>query len=357
MFRLGDHFHIGNLRSPQLLLVSVLSACGGGGGVGPPVSTTVPDPPYVSVSAPDCVTPTNLIAEAADAPKNATFMRVQHMGDLGTDELSGQISNVITWPVGDFTGFYPPGTLVPEAQRGYRNAPPPVAASAFQLSCGSAGFLINTFQFSHTLPLVGEGPSISIARELQPEAGLFRNATSTMMFEANINLKHVQYQAPHTGDGTAQLSFFYYARDTTTNTLIAHLIELFDSRAIGVNGVGGESVGFDEQVFFVASPMRATDAAGNPVRYVVVGPGSDTMHNVEAWSRPILFRAQVPYENFRQMLLRLKSGPLSNISTRPEDYRIFAFGVLGEVFPGTGTEHNVVFGASVTDLRLSLSSN
>ena len=149
------------------------------------------------------------------------------------------------------------------------------------------------------------------------------------------------------------MSFFYYARDTTTNTSIAHVIGLFDSRMDGVNGVGSEGIGFDEQVSFVDSPLRATDVVGAPIRYVTVGPGSDTMHNVDAWSRPIFFRAQVRYENFRQILLRLKSGPLPNISARPEDYRITLFGVLGEVGPGTSADHNVTLGGSVTDLRFS----
>ena len=133
-------------------------------------------------------------------------MRVQHMGDLGTAELAGQISKVVTWPVGDLTGFYPPDAVATGAQRGFRDAPPPVAASAFQLSCGGAGFLINTFQFSHTLPLIGEGPSISLAREPLPEANVYPNAAATMTIEANVILQHVRYQAPHTADGTAQLS-------------------------------------------------------------------------------------------------------------------------------------------------------
>jgi hypothetical protein len=342
-------------RHSLLVLAFLLTACGGGGGGGgestPPPSANQ-GTPYVS--EPDCVTPANLIAEAADAPKNATFMRVQHMGDLGTAELAGQITNVVTWPVGDLTGFYPPPDAVAAgAQRGYRDVPPPLAASAFQLWCGGAGFLINTFQFNHVLPLVGEGPSISIAREPLPEANVFRDAAARMTIEANVNLQHVRYQAPHTADGTAQVSFFYYARDTTTNTLIAHVIPFFDSRPPGINGSGGELVGSDGHVTFVASPLRATDASGAPVRYVVVGPGSDTMHNVDAWSRPILFRAQVPYENFRQMLLNLKGGPLPNLSARPEDYRIILFGVLGEVFPGTGADHNVTLGGSATGLRLS----
>ena len=44
---------------------------------------------------------------------------------------------------------------------------------------------------------------------------------------------------------------------------------------------------------------------------------------------------------------------LPAISPRPEDYRITLFGVLGEVFPGTGRDYEVAIGAQVRDLRLS----
>ncbi|APV49455.1 hypothetical protein BWI17_07025 [Betaproteobacteria bacterium GR16-43] len=341
-----------NLRIAPLVLSFLLAACGGGGGgSSAPTVPPVTVPPYVS--APDCSPTTNLISEAADAPKNITFMRVQHMGDLGTAELAGQISNVITWPVGDYTGFYPPDAVATGAQRGYRDAPPPVASSAFQFLCGGAGFLINTFQFNHTLPLTGEGPSVSVAREPSPQPVVFSGPGATLTIEAMVNLKHAAYQGPHTVEGTAQLSFFYSVRDVTTNTDLGHIIQFFDSRPIGVGGTGSETIGSDGVIAFASSPMLARDSAGAPVRYIVVGPGSDTMHTVDAWNRPILFRAQVPYENFRQMLLRMKSGPLPNISTRPEDYRVPLFGVLVEVFPGTGSDHNVTFGGSVTDMRLS----
>jgi hypothetical protein len=341
-----------NQRPFTLALAFALTACGSGGG--DDSSSPPPSPPPTFVSAPDCVTPANLIAEETVAPKNATFMRVQHMGDLGTAELAGQISNPVTWPVGDLTGFYPSAeALAAGAQRGYRDAPPPIAASAFQLWCGDAGFLINTFQFSHKLPLAGEGPSISLAREPVPYVNAFRGPGSSMTIEANINLAHTNYQAPHDWDGSAQMSFFYYALDTTSNTAISHLIMLFDSRPKGTRGSGDEQVAYDFQVYFGVSPLNATDSAGTPVRYATVGAGSETMRFTTPWSRPILFRAQVTYENFRQMLAAMRSGPQPQLSPRPEDYRISLFGVLGEVLPMQGSEHNVSMGGSISGLKLS----
>jgi hypothetical protein len=77
------------------------------------------------------------------------------------------------------------------------------------------------------------------------------------------------------------------------------------------------------------------------------------MRTVSPWDQPLLFRARVTWTNFQAMLVRLKAGPLPNISTRPEDYRITLFGVLGELIPGTGTDYEVAIGAHVRDLRLS----
>ena len=77
------------------------------------------------------------------------------------------------------------------------------------------------------------------------------------------------------------------------------------------------------------------------------------MRTVTPWEQPLPFRARVTYANFQAMLARLKAGPLPALSTRPEDYRITLFGVLGEVIPGTGTDYEVAIGAQVRDLRLS----
>lgn len=330
-------------------LALIAGACGGGGGGG---STTPPpvDPPFVS--APDCVGASSFVSQSAAAPANATFMRVQHIGDAGTAEQAGQVANPVTWAVGDVTGLYPPDPAS-AAQRGLRNDPPPNASSAFQLSCNAAGFWINTARFSHALPLVGEGPSASIAREPQPFARIYRTAADTMTIEALVQVKTIDARQPHVAEGTAQVSFFYYARDLTTNTEFIHVIGLFESRPFGVGSSGVENQASDGLNAFISSPLRTVDATGVPVRYVTVGADTELMRTVTPWDQPLPFRARVTYANFQAMLARLKAGPLPTISARPEDYRITLFGVLGEVVPGTGTEFEVALGAHVRDLRLS----
>jgi len=339
-------------RTSSLAIAAIAllaGACGGGGGAGGSPGPVV-EPPYVS--APDCVGASNFVSQSAPAPFNATFMRVQHIGDAGTAEQAGQVANPVTWAVGDVTGLYPPEPLS-ASQRGFRDEGPPNASSAFQLSCNAAGFWIDTARFSHAAPLVGEGPSASIARELQPAARIFRSAADTLSIEASVQVKTIAAPAFHTGDGTAQVSFFYYARDTTTGMEFVHVIGLFDSRPVGVGGSGAEVLASDGNNAFLASPLRPVDAGGVPVRYVTAGADTETLRTVQAWDRPLLFRARVTHANFQAMLARLRAGPLPSISAQPEDYRITLFGVLGEVMPGTGTDFEVAIGAHVRDLRLA----
>jgi hypothetical protein len=306
------------------------------------------------ISAPDCVDASHMIAELDPAPVNATYLRVQHIGDPGTPELAGEIANPVTWNVGQLTGFSPPPANHAQAQRGFRDIGAPDPASAFQLWCNGAGFLINTRQFRHAAPVTLAGPNVSVARDLSPAAEIFRNATSALTIDGYVRVPFVEYAAPPTTEGTAQVSFFYYAQDMTTGATFAHVIALFDNRLPGVNGAGSENVGADAYTAFVTSPLLPTTIVlGTPPRYASVSPLSDIMHFQSSWSGTSYFRVHVPYEKFRAMLATLKTISLPGISARPQDYRVTLFGLLGEVFPGTGTDHEVALGASVIDLRLS----
>jgi hypothetical protein len=305
------------------------------------------------ISAPDCVDASNFVREFDPAPFNATYMRVQHIGDVGSAELAGEVAYPVTWDVGQFTGLTPvPGTLE-QTQRGYRNQGPPGAASAFQLACAGAGFYIDSRSFSHRLPLVLEGPSASIARDLWPPATVFRNATSALTIEATIRVPYVHVDRPPFVDGTSQVSFMYYAHDTTTGAYFGHTIQLFDNRGAGVNGAGTEAVSADAYNAFVISPLAPQTADGLATEFVAVAPGSSSLQFVLPWTEPRRFRMHIPYARFEAMLARLRRDSLPGISPHPEDYRITLFGVLGEVFPGTGTDHEVALGGSVTDLTLA----
>ncbi|MET0441194.1 MAG: hypothetical protein ABW071_04340 [Casimicrobiaceae bacterium] len=305
------------------------------------------DARYRVVSGVDCVDATNLVAELAPAPLNATYMRVQHIGDPGTAELAGAIANDVTWYVGALSGYSVPAATRAQVQRGYRDIGLPEPSSAFQLGCNAAGFVLNSRSFAHAAPLVLEGPSVSIARDLDPPASIFCNATSALTIEGRVSVPWVRFDSAPVTDGTAQVSLFYYARDSTSGITFAHVIALFDNRAKGINGAGAEAVNADAYTAFVASPLAAS------AEFVTASPVSATAEFGAGWPDRRLFRAHVTYSQFQAMLVRLRRESLPALSPRPEDYRVTLFGVLGEIFPGTRTANEVGLGASVTDLTLS----
>jgi hypothetical protein len=238
------------------------------------------------------------------------------------------------------TGLHVP----PFAQRGYRDAPPPVAASAFQLACGEAGFLINSFQFDHTVKIEGAGQSASIARTPDPWPFAFENAHSRFFIQASIAVptSYSPNRVPEAG--VTAVSFVYYAVDSKSGISVAHVIGLLDNRPAGVGGSGNEILANDGFTPFAASPLAAVDGSGRPVKFVEA-PG-------EKWEEPVLFRADVPYARFKAMLEALQPQA-PRMSTDPLDYQIGLFGVLAEVFVGTERGHDVMLGGSVRGLTLA----
>lgn len=294
------------------------------------------------VSVPDCPGAADFVAEAGPAPRNRTFMRVQFMGDPGTGEREGAVATPVQWDVGTLTGLHVP----PAAQRGHRDEGLPVGATAFQLACEGAGFLINTWQFSHKVAVSGGGPSASIVRDLDPPAP-FGNG---IVLNVRARVPWMLAQQPPVDDGTAQLSFMYYLMDRKSGIQVAHIISLYDNRPAGVGGSGVESLGFDGDVLFIGSPLAEVDGSGEPVRFVSP-PTAGSMRYGAPWSEAIPFRAVVTAGNLREALAVVRAAD-PRLSANPADYEVISFGVLAEVFPGTSDAHNVSFAGSIDGLTL-----
>jgi hypothetical protein len=304
---------------------------------------------YRVLSGPDCAGPQNIIAEeAAEPAANATFIRVQHMGDPGTVELLGEVANEVTWDVGQLTGLH----VMPFAQRGYRDAPPPIAASAFQLACGDAGFLINSFQFDHAQPIEGAGQSASIARSLAPWPAAFEDASSRFFIQAWVAVPTVYSPDRAPDAGVTAVSFVYYAVDSKSGIAIAHVIGLHDNRPPGVGGSGTEILANDGVTPFAGSPLATITGDGAPVKFVEVPPQSQTVRYENGWAEPAFFRADITYPRFKALLEALKPQAPA-MSTDPLDYRIGLFGVLAEVFVGTTQRRDVMLGGNVHGLTLA----
>ena len=274
------------MRAIRRLSTACLLVAGAGGAGAPVHAASYVDAHYRAIAAPDCVDARNMVAEFSMAPVNATYLRVQHVGDPGTAELEGEIANVVTWDVGQLSGLSVPPSVRASTQRGWRDVGPPDPASAFQLGCNAAGFVLNSRQFAHADPLVLEGPSVGVARDLEPAAQVFGNATSALTIAANVSIPWVQQLPNPLAEGTAQGSFFYYARDTTSGIVFAHVIALFDNRAAGVNGAGAEAVSADAYTAFVESPLSARTSDGDDVQFVSVSPLSAVEQFEAGWAAP-----------------------------------------------------------------------
>jgi hypothetical protein len=300
---------------------------------------------YRILSPPDCAGPANIVGERTAQPVNATFLRVQHIGDAGTEEERLEVANEVTWDVGEMTGLHAP----PFWQRGYRDAPPPVAASAFQLHCEAAGFFLNSSTFPHREPLFGEGPSARMERTLVPEPAAFEDVSSAFFIQARVAVPTSVSPALTSSLGVTQVSFYYYARDMTTGTLLAHVIGLHDNRPASSGGSGAEFIGHDFITVFAGSPLASS------ARFVQPGPGSATMRLAQTWREPEDFRADITYASFKAMLEAMvaSSLPGTRLSTEPLDYRIVAFGVLAEIFVGTDGAHEAMLGGHASGLVLA----
>ena len=305
-----------------------------------------PDHPfarYRTLSPPDCVDASAMVADHLPGRIGTTYMRVEHIGDPGTDELAGQIAHEVTWDVSLYTGLAVP----PAAQRGYVDR---AGQSAFQLRCADAGFFINSTAFSHGQPVSGEGPNVSVGRDFDPGFAVFAQG-GWVVVEADVRAPTVAGPPAPAEDGTAQLGFYVYYHDLTTVSAIAQIVGLLDNRAPGVNGSGVEWTGDDGHTGFVTSPLAPEDGTGMPVRFAVPLPGSAWMQYGHGWGEVRHVGFMVSPAHFAAALRELRARG-AQISGNPADYVVTAVGVLGEVFPGTSHDHEVALGASVSNVAL-----
>lgn len=278
--------------------------------------------------------------------KDAFSLRVRHMGNAckpgmsatGCEQAKGAVANPITWAVSQYTGFTPPAPLS-AWQFGYLDAGPSVGANAFQLAGTTAGVLINSWSFEHTEPVVGGGPNVVYSIDYSAPEAPFRTPGSALTLQAFVRLP---WAASWSG-GVGQLSFFFYLRDRTTNSLFAYVTELWDSRGIG-DGNGSEFIGNDTQVNFVSSPLVAG------TKFSTVSPYSATLRNQTTWTTPDFFRVHVFARQIAAAATAIESQyPSAHLSKNAADYELLSAGILQEIFVGVDPATNMSMGASYTD--------
>lgn len=275
------------------------------------------------------------------------YLIVRHQGDPQSAEWLGQVTNPVTWDVGVYSGFRP-SAPISNWQRGYYDLGPPAGSSAVQWQCDHVGFLLNTYQFTHTVPLVGGGPNIVYELKLPtPQPDMWTKLGSGLVIETDVKLPWVYAVQldPATGRGTGQVSLFYYAESAVTGRIFAHVIGLFDSRPYGT-GNGNEALGHDTFYDFASSPLNNTTFSGAATRYVRVGADSARFQNESGWTDTRHFRVEIGYEEAQRILADLQASFGSE--TNPSNFRLRSIGLLVEAFPGSNNDHNVSLGGSLS---------
>lgn len=267
-------------------------------------------------------------------PPNRTFFYVRGMGDPGTEELEDEVANTVRWDASFYTGFRPTGPYWYLSQKGYANVGPPIGTNVFQVQGHHAGFLINTYQFSHTVPTTTPwgaqdgGPHIAYERRFGPPKEIFKDASSELTLQVYFKLPWLLFGEDA---AVAQAILFYYLIDITSGFRFAGVIEFFDSRPWGYfNGL--EALRADSHDYYVSSPLSARTFDDKTPRYATMSPYSSPIQNGVRWPSDKFFRAHLSRDNLLNIIEDLETlAGVTGISGDPKDWRLLRAGVLVEI--------------------------
>lgn len=295
--------------------------------------------------------------QGVNYPPNFGKFTIRHMGDVGTEDLIQEIANPVTWDPSIYTGLYINENDRPLKQRGHKNDPI-LGTNVFQLDCTRAGFLINTYQFDHSLGTIECPPSLpnclgGSGIDLSREFGAygprpFRSVSSELTLQVNAKLPHVHYGPNDAAAG--QIYMYAYLRDLTTDTQFAWLVQIFDSRAFGDQN-GNSFIGNDGVVTFTSTPLRDTLANGSPNNFATRSPYSADYSNQYNWGPGERFyRAHLKRNQLLGIIDQLNQlrAPLGQplLSTNLADWALNSIGIAAEVGYRGVTSNQISIGGS-----------
>jgi hypothetical protein len=312
---------------------------------------------FTALHSAECIQQADrIIPQFTPKPDDEVYMHVRHMGIPGSEELINQVDNFITWDPSDLTGYKPgAGHLWWIYQRGYKNDPT-LGTNVFQLHCRSAGFLINTFQFSHNgeiecpdgFPDCSGGPNVSYSRSFSNPIQVWNSPDDELTLQGRFKLPHVHHNNDGT-EGVGQLSMYYNMQDSTSDVWIFGLMGIFGSRPADNNcnrtRVGCESMGDDGiAAAFFSSSLLPKQPDNTPFEFATKSPFSANTQFQWGWSDERFFRGHVKYEQMQEIASRLQH---LGASQNPEDWRLRAVGILAETTNGA-EQHldNIVMGGN-----------
>lgn len=286
-------------------------------------------------------------------PPNATYVYVRGMGDPGTEELENEVASTVGWDASFYTGFRPNGPYWYLSQKGYANLGPPIGTNVFQVQGYYAGFLINTWQFSHTVPTTTPwgaqdgGPHMAYERRFGPPKEIFKDPSSELTLQVYFKLPWLLFGQDA---ASAQAILFYYLIDITSGFRFAGVIGFFDSRPWG-NFNGREALRTDSHDYYVSSPLARRTFDNRTPRYATKSPYSHPVQNGVEWTSDKFFRAHLSRDNLLNIIEDLETlEGITGISQDPNDWRLLRAGVLVEIgFPNPETmaDDNISVGGSL----------
>jgi len=302
--------------------------------------------------APECATDLSRLHPQYPALRPGRFyLMVREHGDPGTPEWLGQVANPVTWDVGSYSGLRPPAP-VGDWQRGYYDSGGAIGTSAVQWHCSDVGFLMNTYAFTRTVPVVGGGPHIAYEHKFLPRPRVWTGDEAGLRIRLELRLPWVYtVGADHAGGrGVAQTSLFLYAEHRRSGRIFAHVIGLFDSRPFGV-GNGFEFIAHDTEFDYASSPLLAQTRSGAAPRYLRIADGSAGYVTGAGWPELRRFEIEIDRAHVQALLddMRDQAGTPAD---RAEDFGIHGVGVLVEAAIGYADGYDVSLGGSFRDLTL-----
>ena len=286
-----------------------------------------------------------------ELPRNRAVARIGYWGDPGNPEREYAISNTIySWSGGPVTGLY----VDPKLQRGYYDLGQSVGASMLQIACSSGhaevGALINSYWFTHTQPIFGGGPQVSLGekRDFPVPIPKFSNGKDLVI---QGWFKH-PYRHSHEPGALGQIVIGYYMQPlhcprqapgsqlcpaaTAQNRIpaFAHVIGLFDTRPASPSNTYYEFAAHDGFTAFFSSPAANLDPAGNSLEYATMSPHSaGTLLGDFRWGDYKFYRVHIKYRQMQTMISQAKAmvPDLADASSDPDDWGIVLVTSLLEI--------------------------
>jgi len=276
-------------------------------------------------------------------PLDLALMRVGYWGDPWTNEAIYAVANPIQWPVEQLLNI-PSATY----KRGYYDVGLPVATSAIAASCTDAGFMLNTYQFTHTQSVFGGGPQGGLEIKSSLPRPIYSSTSSQLVIQG-----YVKHPAHHWNEEGAvgQIILAYYVQPrycphgssnlcpaaTADNNVpaFAHVIALYASN----NASGTYDEFFDSDGFtgFFSSPLANYQANGSPPQFLTKSVHSYPMATrYELWQDYRFYRAQISYAQMANMIAiqRAANPSIAAVtSPHPTDWGIVLVTGLVETFP------------------------